>query len=621
MAKILILILLLGAGCASASAQLYEPATDAEMGDEPIEAVFRVGVLANHGVAQAKERWRPMMRYLSQQLPGNRFEVEPLTFDQMSQQLLEHRIHFIVTNPGQYLSLSSKLPLSWLATMRSRKHQGTTFAISSAIIVRADSPVRNIEELRGATVVASDPQALGGYQATVGLLNKRGFAAKRFFGEVRFLGFPLEPLVYQVRDRTVDAAITPFCTLEEMVETGLVQRQDYRVINGVKPEGYDCETSSALYPNWSFAASDLVPSHITQSVTRALFDLPSDSEAAIKADTMGWTAPISQLKVIKLYEELDLHGGPPPLYEAAIDWVRKNKEWGGALLLLFLISTLYHLWLEYKFRQKSEFLLATERQLRDKELQLERMQSAAILGEIGAGLAHELNQPIAAITQYSEGAMMVLEQRAAEGCGECADAMREVLTKINNQSIRAGAVVHRIRGLLRRRRAESEPVVIESLLRDALALFQRPMEQQGVELKISRRGPERPLLGDAVGLSQMLVNLLKNAMDALDAVSGKREIQLKLDYQAAPPAAGTKGEWLLLELLDTGTGLSASAAELMLSFATTKEDGLGLGLAICRDVVTQHNGHLELENRRECRGCRVRVWLPLGATALSEKKP
>lgn len=68
------------------------------------------------------------------------------------------------------------------------------------------------------------------------MLNKRGFAAKRFFGEVRFLGFPLEPLVYQVRDRTVDAAITPFCTLEEMVETGLVQRQDYRVINGVKPE-------------------------------------------------------------------------------------------------------------------------------------------------------------------------------------------------------------------------------------------------------------------------------------------------------------------------------------------------------------------------------------------------
>ncbi|BCV68007.1 sensor histidine kinase [Shewanella carassii] len=618
MAKILILILLLGAGCASASAQLYEPATDAEMGDEPIEAVFRVGVLANHGVAQAKERWRPMMRYLSQQLPGNRFEVVPLTFTQMNQQLLEHRIHFIVTNPGQYLSLSSQLPLSWLATMRSRKHQGTTFAISSAIIVRADSPVRNIEELRGATVVASDPQALGGYQATVGLLNKRGFAAKRFFGEVRFLGFPLEPLVYQVRDRTVDAAITPFCTLEEMVETGLVEREDYRVINGVKPEGYDCETSSALYPNWSFAASDLVPSHITQAVTLALFDLPYDSEAAIQADIMGWTAPISQLKVIKLYEELELHGGPPPLYEAAIDWVRKNQEWGGVLLLLFLISTLYHLWLEYKFRQKSEYLLAAERQLREKALQLERIQSAAILGEIGAGLAHELNQPIAAITQYSEGAMMVLEQRAASGCGERADAMREVLTKINNQSIRAGAVVHRIRGLLRRRRAEPELIEIEHLLKDALALFQRPIEQQHIELKISHHGTARPLLGDAVGLSQMLVNLLKNAIDALEGVAGKREIQVAIDYESPPPSTAAKGEWLLLELLDSGAGLSASAEELIASFATTKEDGLGLGLAICRDVVTQHNGHLELENRRDCRGCRVRVWLPLAEALPAE---
>jgi two-component system sensor histidine kinase TtrS len=186
-----------------------------------------------------------------------------------------------------------------------------------------------------------------------------------------------------------------------------------------------------------------------------------------------------------------------------------------------------------------------------------------------------------------------------------------VLTKIYNQSMRAGGVVHRIRGLLRRRRNGSVPLLILPLLQEALALFQRAIEQQQVALQLHINGEEQAILGDSVGLSQVLVNLLKNALDAMEN-SRERQLQIRIDYQAFPSEREQELQqpWLLLEVSDTGSGLTAPVSQLMESFATTKEHGLGLGLAICRDVMTEHQGLLQLENRHDRQGCRARLWLP-----------
>jgi two-component system sensor histidine kinase TtrS len=364
--------------------------------------------------------------------------------------------------------------------------------------------------------------------------------------------------------------------------------------------------STQLYPNWSFAAADTVSPKLTMAITRALFDLPADHIAAITADTLGWTAPVSQLKVIELFKELQLQGASPPLYQTVYKWMAKNKEWGGALLLIFIISTIYHLWLEYKFRQKSEFLVSTERQLKDKALQLERLQSAAILGEIGAGLAHELNQPIAAITQYSEGAMLQLER-----LGQDNPELYDVLGKINAQSIRAGAVVHRIRGLLKRRQAKTEPLDIVPVVKEALALLRRELDRANVQVNVRVQGEPFELMGDSVGLSQMWVNLVKNSLDALETCGDNRVRQLWIDIYYHPNE-------IKVLVIDNGEGLQGQASELMASFASTKDAGLGLGLAICKDVVTRHHGSIQIENCQQStqallpwqQGCVVTVVLP-----------
>lgn len=555
--------------------------------------VYRVGVLANYGIEQAQHRWQPTMDYLSQHVADAKFEVIPLNFKQMSHELRSRQLSFIITNPGQYLELSHYVPLSWLATMRSRQHNGATFAIGSTIIVRADSPITEIEDLRDKNIVASDPQALGGYQATIGLLKRLGYRPEQFFKHVNFLGFPLEPLIYQVRDGTADAAIAPFCTLEDMIKKGLVNKADFRVVHPIKSTNIGCKLSTALYPNWSFAASDKVPHEVSKAVTKALFELSPDHQAAISADNQGWTAPISHLNVIKLFKELSTPTSPPTLFQSLLDWGERNKELGLAILFIILLSTVYHFWLQLKFKQKSDNLLAAERELKVKAVALERMQSAAILGELGAGLAHEMNQPIAAITQYTEGAMLQLSRQGHDN-----DEFYDILGKINAQSIRAGSVVHRIHSLLKKRQGEFSQVDLAALVSETLVLFRHELIKQQITTQIEISGSKREIYADGVGLSQLLANTVKNSIDALQERPMNRQIQVRLIYQE---------QQVIIHVFDNGSGLMGEAEQLLSTFTSTKETGLGLGLAICKDVARQHHGQLSLRN---CNAVAKQLQLP-----------
>lgn len=547
---------------------------------------FHVGVLANWGHQQAVERWTPMMEYLNERVPEAQFHVYPGDFEALNLAMELGQIQFIITNPGQYLYLSSQYPLSWLATMRSRRHNGTTSAIGSAIIVRADSDYRTLYDLKGKVVAASDPHALGGFQATVGLMHRLGMAPDNYFKQVKFLGFPLDPLLYQVRDGNVDAAITPLCTLEDMVGRGLINLDDFRVLNPSRPKSVECQCSTHLYPNWSFAAIESVNTELSKEISQALMDLPSTHPAAVKAQLQGWTSPISQLAVIKLFRELHVKSPDSSRWEIVKNWLDDNRHWGILSVLIFLVATFYHLWIEYRFHQKSESLIATERQLKQQAIALERLQSASIIGEIGAGLAHEINQPIAAITSYSEGGIMRLQGKKEADVEACI----KLLEKIHNQSTRAGEVVHRIRGLLKRREAVMLDVNILTLVEESIALLRIELARRDIQVNTQIKGEPFFITADRVGLLQVLINLIKNSLDAIadspNASTGK--IHIELDF---------KEYQVNIFITDNGPGLALGAETLMATFYTTKADGLGLGLAICNEVMYEHEGRFTLSNR------------------------
>jgi two-component system sensor histidine kinase TtrS len=571
------------------------------------EVHYRVAVLANYGVAKSIERWQPLMDYLSQNVANASFEVVPLNFVRMNEQLLNGQVQFVVTNPGHYFNMSDDFPISWLATMKSDKHQGNTFAIGATIVVRKDSQFYTIDDLMSHSVVASDPNALGGYQAAIGLLQDKGFPTYNFFSKVTFLGFPLEPLIYQVRDSNADIAITPFCTLEQMIEEGYIKADDFRVINDVTPAGYDCAVSTPLYPNWSFASSDDVPLVVRTDITRALLSISATHPVSIIGQNRGWAAPISQFKVIKLFKDLDLESNKVPIYLQVWLWIKLNQQWAFGFVALFIVATIYHLWLEYRFRQESENLLHSERQLKIKALQLERLQSAAILGEIGAGLAHELNQPIAAITQYSEGGM--IEQAKSIGINSI---QYQLLEKIQQQSIRAGEIVHRIRSLLQRKDAENTEFDVQEQLTTCIELLEHELKSHNITLSYTPADTEIKIIGDKVGFCQVLINVLKNAVDAMPKKHhcSPQINRILINLQVV-------NQTLKLAIYDNGTGLSCSADEFKTTFFTTKENGLGLGLAICHDVITQFGGNISLSKCVDdteapwVAGCRVSIVIPL----------
>jgi two-component system sensor kinase FixL len=228
--------------------------------------------------------------------------------------------------------------------------------------------------------------------------------------------------------------------------------------------------------------------------------------------------------------------------------------------------------------------IARERNRQTTELheQLAHVARVGTLGEMAAGLAHELNQPLTAIHLEAAAALEL-------GPGEAAEGMRRALTSVADQSLRAGAIVRRMRTFARRTEPNREATDIRQLVREVLALLAHDLRLNGV--------PTRELLGDVpavlvdrIEMQQVLVNLIRNAMEALTATP-IADRQMTIETSAA--AARVR-----VSVSDTGPGVDpAVAGTLFHPFHTTKPSGLGLGLSICQSLIEAHGGRIEAQAR------------------------
>lgn len=220
------------------------------------------------------------------------------------------------------------------------------------------------------------------------------------------------------------------------------------------------------------------------------------------------------------------------------------------------------------------------RRLRDELAQANRL---SILGQIAAGVAHEINQPVAAIRTYAQSGVQLI------AAGEVAEA-KENLGAIVGVTERIGAITQMLRGFSRRATGTIGPVPVEEAIDGALALLAGRIRDAGA---VIARSPARPGVAVRAGrirLEQILVNLLQNA---LDAVRGQADPRIRIDV-----AAGI--DRVTIAVRDNGPGLDAHAREtLFMPFVTTKETGLGLGLVISGDIAREFGGSLRLDPETE----------------------
>jgi len=225
-----------------------------------------------------------------------------------------------------------------------------------------------------------------------------------------------------------------------------------------------------------------------------------------------------------------------------------------------------------------------EKALQQAQAELARVVRATTLGELAASIAHEINQPLAAIGADANACLHWLAADRPD-----LDSVREALAAIVKDSHRAGEVITRIRTLLARSPVVHEPCDLTEVIREVLTLVAPEIGRHGIALEASLAPGLPQVMGDPIQLQQVLLNLLLNAAEAMREVAQeRRRLVVRSTFEQRED-----GPWAVVEVEDAGVGFSeAEAARLFEAFYTTKPGGLGMGLSISRSIIDSHLGRL-----------------------------
>jgi two-component system sensor kinase FixL len=229
----------------------------------------------------------------------------------------------------------------------------------------------------------------------------------------------------------------------------------------------------------------------------------------------------------------------------------------------------------------------TQARLQELQAELVHVSRLTAMGEMASGLAHELNQPLSAIANYLRGSVRLLDK------GDPADTprLRDAMGKAAEQALRAGEVIRRLRDFVGRGDVERHVESLSKMVQEASALALVGAKELGVRVTMAFSPAADAVLADRVQIQQVVINLVRNAMDVLPT-STRRELRISTSDQG--------DGFAVVQVADTGPGVSDDVRErLFQPFTTTKPDGMGVGLSICRTIIEAHGGSIWVESNAD----------------------
>ena len=541
----------------------------------------RFGLLAFLDAEAMSSQWTPLLAQLSAAMPEQRFVLMQLNHEELREAVASQSVDFVITNPGSYVALEMEFGISRIATLDTAQAPSPMRAVGSAVIVRTDrQDLGSLADLAGKRVAAVGENAFGGFQVAWREFVQLGIDPFADFAQLDFVGLPMRKVSDAVAEGRADAGIVRACTIESMpVQT----RAKFRVLSPRTEADFPCQTSTRLYPDWPIATLRTTSPVLAKAVATALLAMPVTPEG------ISWTVPADYQSVHELFRELQT--GPYRYLKESTLRAAVVRYWPAILVLATLLVgwIIYTVRVEHlvqartaELRQALDERKAIEGRMRIHQEQVEHLSRLSILGELSGTLAHEINQPLASISNYAQS----LVRRADNGRLTDA-AVREASVEIAGQAERAAGILGRIRGFARKRAAVRERRRLTDLVREAVALFVGMLSNRP-EIRIDDNAVANCLVDvDPLQIQQVMLNLLKNGLDAMqDLPADERRLHVAVER------GGDSGT-LCVSVRDFGRGLAPEARERLFEpFFTTKPDGLGLGLSICATIIEAHGGRL-----------------------------
>jgi C4-dicarboxylate-specific signal transduction histidine kinase len=251
------------------------------------------------------------------------------------------------------------------------------------------------------------------------------------------------------------------------------------------------------------------------------------------------------------------------------------------------------------------------------DLQAERAQSASRLitmGEMASSVAHELNQPLTAISNYCTGMVSRIKGKQISE-----EELLTALEKTSRQAQRAGQIIQRIRSFVKRSETNKLMSHIAPIVTEAVELADIELRRRRVQLSLYMSDRLSSILVDPILIEQVLINLLKNAAEAIEHANRPLD-QRKVELQIVPKIIEAQPV-VEFSVTDSGVGMSQEVmSRVFEAFYTTKKEGMGIGLNLCRTIIESHQGRMQAENiynGKVIMGCRFSFWLPASPALVS----